>query len=153
MHNLFFVYFVNLYMFRASLDPSSGGTTYVYNNWYLLFFLVDCIISTNCCIHTVIPPDDGPRYARNMQKMTKYTRTKNKLCVKLVFLYTIVSRCTLNKTKKYRSYVAMEAWRITRPDKGRHDDILLWFLYFPSSFLNEQVLNMETCNTITGFYG
>ena len=24
------------------------------------------IISTNCCIHTVLPPDDGPRYARNM---------------------------------------------------------------------------------------
>jgi len=21
---------------------------------------------TNCCIHTVVPPDDGPRYARNM---------------------------------------------------------------------------------------
>jgi hypothetical protein len=24
------------------------------------------IISTKCCIHTVVPPDDGPRYARNM---------------------------------------------------------------------------------------
>jgi len=24
------------------------------------------IISTNCCMHTVVPPDDGPRYARNM---------------------------------------------------------------------------------------
>ena len=24
------------------------------------------MISTNCCIHTVVPPDDGPRYARNM---------------------------------------------------------------------------------------
>jgi len=24
------------------------------------------IISTNCCIHTVVPTDDGPRYARNM---------------------------------------------------------------------------------------
>jgi len=23
-------------------------------------------ISTNCCIHMVVPPDDGPRYARNM---------------------------------------------------------------------------------------
>ena len=21
------------------------------------------IINTNCCIHTVVPPDDGPRYA------------------------------------------------------------------------------------------
>ena len=33
---------------------------YVYNSWYLR------IISTDCCIHTVVPPDDGPRYARNM---------------------------------------------------------------------------------------
>jgi len=27
MHNLFLVYYVKLYMFRAYLDPSSGGTT------------------------------------------------------------------------------------------------------------------------------
>jgi len=27
MHNLFLVYFVNLYMFRAYLGPSSGGRT------------------------------------------------------------------------------------------------------------------------------
>ena len=27
MHNLYLVYFVNLYMFRAYLGPSSGGTT------------------------------------------------------------------------------------------------------------------------------
>ena len=43
-------------------------------------------ISTSCCIHTVVPPDDGPRYARNMQRLTKYT--KNQLCIKLVFIYT-----------------------------------------------------------------
>jgi hypothetical protein len=45
------------------------------------------IISTSCCINTVVPHDDGPRYTRNMQRLTKYT--KNKLCMKLVFLYTI----------------------------------------------------------------
>jgi len=27
MHNLFLAYFANLYMFRAYLGPSSGGTT------------------------------------------------------------------------------------------------------------------------------
>jgi len=27
MHNLFLVYFVNLYMFQVYLGPSSGGTT------------------------------------------------------------------------------------------------------------------------------
>ena len=43
-------------------------------------------ISTKCYIHTFVPPDDGPRYARNMQRLTKYT--KNKLCIKWVFLYT-----------------------------------------------------------------
>ena len=47
------------------------------------------IISTNFCIHRVVPPDDGPRYARNAQRLTKYT--KNKLCIKLVFLYTVVT--------------------------------------------------------------
>jgi hypothetical protein len=47
MHNLFLVYFVNLYMFRAYLGSSSGGTVqlYVYNNWYLLFLLDDCLLS------------------------------------------------------------------------------------------------------------
>ena len=54
------------------------------------------IISTNCRIHTVVPPDDGHRYAQNMNRLTKYT--KNKLCIKLDFLYTIISRCTVNKT-------------------------------------------------------
>jgi len=43
-----------------------------------------------------LPPDDGPRYVRNMYRLTKYT--KNKLCIKLVFLYTIISRCAVNKT-------------------------------------------------------
>jgi len=35
----------------------------------------------------VVPPDDGLRYARHMYRLTKYI--KNKLCIKLVFLYTI----------------------------------------------------------------
>jgi hypothetical protein len=45
-------------------------------------------VSTTCCIHTVVPPDDGPRYARNMWRLTNYT--ENKLCIKLVFLYTFI---------------------------------------------------------------
>jgi len=52
-------------------------------------------LSTNCCIHTVVPPDDGPRYVRNMKRLTNYTN--NKLCVKLVFLYTIIPRFAVNK--------------------------------------------------------
>jgi len=44
---------------------------YVYNNWYLLFFLDDCLLSW-------LEPNQDIR-----QK--KYT--ENKLCIKLVFLY------------------------------------------------------------------
>jgi hypothetical protein len=44
------------------------------------------IISAKCCIHTFVPPDDGPRYARNMYRLTKCT--ENKLCIKLGFHYT-----------------------------------------------------------------
>ena len=32
------------------------------------------IISTNYCVHTAVPPDDGPGYARNMYRLTKYTK-------------------------------------------------------------------------------
>jgi len=32
------------------------------------------IISTNCCIRTVVPPDDELRYASNMYSFTKYTK-------------------------------------------------------------------------------
>jgi len=64
MHNLFLVYFVNLYVFQAYLGPSSGGTNvcidhlvriilfrrlcvvlFGYNNWYLLLFLDNCLLS------------------------------------------------------------------------------------------------------------
>ena len=89
MHNLFLAYIVNLYMFRAYLSTSSGGTT---------IFTQLVIISTKCCTHMVVPPDDGPRYARNMQRLTIYT--ENKLCIKLVFIYTIISRCKSIKHKK-----------------------------------------------------
>jgi hypothetical protein len=39
--------------------------------------------------HMVVPNDDGPRYARDMYRLKKYT--KNKLCIKLVLLYTFTS--------------------------------------------------------------
>jgi len=44
----------------------------------------------------VVAPDDEPRYALNMWRLTKYTN--NKLCIKLVVLYMIISICTVNKT-------------------------------------------------------
>jgi len=39
MQNLFLVYFVNLYMFRAYLSPSSGGTTvYIHQLELIILF-------------------------------------------------------------------------------------------------------------------
>ena len=52
------------------------------------------IISTSCCIHTVVPPDDGPRYTWNMYRLTKYT--KNKLCISWFSLHECMAVfCTL----------------------------------------------------------
>ena len=85
MHNLFLVYFVKLYMFRAYVGPSSGGTT-VCIQQLVLFYLDGCLLScldccnptrttdshvkrtinTNCYIHTVVPPDYVPTDSRNM---------------------------------------------------------------------------------------
>jgi len=66
--------------FGRICSPSSGGILYIYNNWYVLCFLVDCwpagrptdsqlksAARTNCCIYSYsIPPDDGlqirPKY-------------------------------------------------------------------------------------------
>ena len=76
MHNLFLVYFVNIYMFRAYLGPSSGGTTVCIQQLVLIILfrrllgqetvIYKRIINTNCCIHMVLPPDDRFRYARKM---------------------------------------------------------------------------------------
>jgi len=55
-------------------SPSSGGILYIYNNWYVLCFSVDCLLAwptdsqlksptrTNCCIYmyiyTILPDDE-----------------------------------------------------------------------------------------------
>jgi len=68
MHNLFSVYFVNLYMFRAYLGPSSGGTTVCIQQLVLGLDSnpsrttdshLNRTINTNFSIHTVVFPDDG----------------------------------------------------------------------------------------------
>ena len=92
---IFLLYFVNRYMFRAYLGPPSGGTTVCIQlrlacSRTQLCHTTDShlkrIISTQCCIHAVVPSDDGLRCARNVQRLTEYA--KDKLCIKLVFLYT-----------------------------------------------------------------
>ena len=57
----------------------------IVGTYYSIQMTVCCPVGlqSNCCVHTVLPPDDGLRYARNMQRLTKYTQ--NKLYIKLVF--------------------------------------------------------------------
>jgi len=47
IHNLFLVYFVNLYMFREYLGPSSGGTTLFVQLVLIILFrwMLDCCTS------------------------------------------------------------------------------------------------------------
>jgi len=71
MHNLLLVYFVNLYMFRAYLGPSSGGTT-VRIQHLVLIILVRWL--SVVLVGLEIQPEQQ------------------------VFLYTIILRCTVNKT-------------------------------------------------------
>jgi len=52
MHNLFLVYFVNLYVESVPIQP--GQQSSKKNNKYQLLYTYG------------LPPDDGPRYARNM---------------------------------------------------------------------------------------
>jgi len=49
-------------MFRAYIGPSSGGTTVCIQQLVLLILFrhTKRIISTNSCIHTVVPPGEGP---------------------------------------------------------------------------------------------
>jgi hypothetical protein len=44
MHNLFLVYFVSLYMLRAYLGPSSGGTTVCIQQLAFIIFLDDPLL-------------------------------------------------------------------------------------------------------------
>ena len=70
-------------LYRASV-PVEGCTLLLFNSFYMT---VCCpgsnptrttdshlkrMVSTDCCTHTVVPPRDGPRYARNMQGLMKY---------------------------------------------------------------------------------
>ena len=52
-----------LSIFRQSLHVSGISTPIIrrYNRVYTRDSHLKRIISNNCCIHTVVPPDDGPR--------------------------------------------------------------------------------------------
>jgi len=75
MHNFVSLFISFLYMFRAIMYPSSGEIT-VCDTWYFLFCVDDHLVSYTRrssthsdkyqVSHTVISPDDGHIFARNM---------------------------------------------------------------------------------------
>ena len=54
-----------------------------------------------------LPPGDGPRYVRNMYRLTKYT--KNKLCMTLIFLCTNCMSLVQELPKHART-TTIESW-------------------------------------------
>jgi len=58
--------FVNLYMFRATMFPSSQETTFFV--WYTGAYApaYQTVIHTKCRLNTAVSPDDGHIVARNV---------------------------------------------------------------------------------------
>jgi hypothetical protein len=100
VHNFSCMFISILYMFRATMCPSSGEITV---SMRLLVFVTLCgwpsgmqdgipsciteghlhrVTNTRCHIDTVISPDDGHTVAWNMQRIE--TNIKQKLCTRLV---------------------------------------------------------------------
>jgi len=85
--------FRQTYMFRAYLCPSSGGTTVCIQQ--LVFIIIFRWLSV-----VLVGLEQSNQDNR---QQTKYT--KSKLCIKLVFIYTIVSRCTVSKIGNSYFYI------------------------------------------------
>jgi hypothetical protein len=65
--------YINLYLFRSAMFPSSGEATVFLRHLVLLFCVDDCLVcrvhritSAKCRKNTVVSPDDGHIVARNM---------------------------------------------------------------------------------------
>jgi len=75
-----------LYMFRATMCPSSGETT-VFMRHLVLVTLCGSLSGTQC-IDTVVSPDDGHIVARNMQR--KEINMLWKIVHQVVFIYKMM---------------------------------------------------------------
>jgi hypothetical protein len=73
--SIFIFIFINLYMFRATMCPSSGDTAVFMRHLVLVILCLECrmpapcipvIHSTKCRTNTSLSPDDGHIVVRNM---------------------------------------------------------------------------------------
>ena len=92
-----------LYMFRATMCPSSGETTVsmrhlvlvILYGW-LIWYAPYRMTSTKCRIDTVGSLDDGHIFARNMYR--KEIKILRKILHQFGFIYKIIQGCTARKT-------------------------------------------------------
>ena len=104
------------------------------NNKYQLLYTYGCtswwwawatdshikrIISTNFCIHTVVAPDDGPRYAWNVWGLTKYTKLPvvHQVCFSL------------------RNYIDLHGQPNTEKRVFFSDYLQIWAVFIPCCFV------------------
>ena len=95
-------------------SPSSGGILYIYNNWYVLCFLVDYsqLKSTTCtsCMYVCsIPPDDGLQICLQHVEVDIYSNW-------YVLCFSVDYR---QSTKKHNSCQLLYIYSIP-PDDGLH---------------------------------
>jgi len=93
-----------LYIFRATMCPSSGETTVFMRQWYLCDDCLVCIPDNHphrvpnakCRINTFVSPDDGHIVSRNIY------RKEIDILIKIVHqvgsIYKIIQGCAINKT-------------------------------------------------------
>ena len=109
--NIMFIAF--LYMFRATMCPSSGENTVPMQHlvfvtlymWYAgrnefrhayqTVIHIYRVTNTRCRIGTVFSPDDGHIVARNMQRNAINTL---KICAPSRFYFKTIQGCTINRT-------------------------------------------------------
>ena len=113
--------FINLYMFRATMGPSSGETT-VFMRHLVLVILCGWLsgMQEHMLLHTRQPSTQNNKYQVSHKhsffswwwshsrpkhvEIDEYKCTKNKLCTKLV-LFTILYRDSWSKNIKYKNEV------------------------------------------------
>jgi len=97
-------------MFWTYLGPSSGATTIQSNPTRTTDSHLKRIINTNCCIHTAVPPYDGPGYAQNITCSGWWNILRISCASSWVFLYTIAEFSSFILVLHCESCVGVLSW-------------------------------------------
>ena len=105
VHNFLSIFISFLYMFRATVCPSSGEITYLCDTWYLSLCVDDCLVCMVECIPPCIPLSHRYSYfswwwaySRPKHIEERNKRTK-KLCTTLALCTILYKDARLTKHK------------------------------------------------------